>query len=341
MKKRRIIVNNDYYNIFQIQPPVQDQDILNAVDKIADSQVDSLFLMVPATLGAGKGEFISPDLVRLYDHPEVDPCINSLEKIVASGKDPFEMVLKRARRKNMEFFGSIRMNDTHYLDQIYNPWVPQFYYDNLGNRVGEPKVRLNTEFDYRKSVIRERMLAIVAETVGRYDVDGIEMDCTRNCKFFPAGDLMAGLAAECAPVMTDFVRQVREVLDKAGKKRKKKLLLAATIPYSLLGARREGLDLPAWARLGLIDIVCMSSPFLADFDRDIHDTRLKLPGVQVYGGCDRNFEWPGRVVPMEAYRGMAMNYLRQGADGIYIYNVMDWTMDMSRLTAAVLRDGCR
>ena len=339
MKKRRIIVNNDYYNIFQITPPVKDQDILDAVDKIADSQVDSLFLMVPAMLGAGKNEYINPELVRLYGHPETDPCINTMEEIRAAGKDPFEMILMRAHQKKMEFFASVRMNDTHYLDQIYNPWVYQFYYDNLDHRVGEPKGRLNTEFDYRKSVIRERMLAIFAEAVERYDVDGVELDCTRNCKFFPAGDATTGSAAECAPIMTDFVRQVREVLGKAGKKKKKKLLLAVTIPYSLLGARKEGLDLPVWARLGLVDIVCMSSPFLADFDRDIRDTKLKLPGAQVYAGCDRNFEWPGRVVPMEAYRAMAMNYLRQGADGTYLYNVMDWTMNMSRLTAAVLRDG--
>jgi hypothetical protein len=32
-KKRRIIVNNDYYNIFQVKPPGTDQDIYDAVDR--------------------------------------------------------------------------------------------------------------------------------------------------------------------------------------------------------------------------------------------------------------------------------------------------------------------
>jgi hypothetical protein len=134
---------------------------------------------------------------------------------------------------------------------------------------------------------------------------------------------------------------VRAILDAFGKKRGRKLLLCATIPYSLYGARREGVDIPVWAELGLIDLLCMSTPFSVDFDRDIHDTKLKVPGVQVYAGCDRNLPgWPiVRSVPKEAYRAMAMNYLRQGADGIYLYNVMAWTMNMVRACDAVKRDG--
>lgn len=335
MKKRRIILNNDFYNIFQVEPPVTDRDIHAAVDRVAGSQVDTLALMVPSTLGPGSDpkQLIHPDLVRLYSHPKTDPCINTLTEVYAAGRDPYRMVLDRARERGMEFFASFRMNDTHYLDQIYNPWVPFFYYDNLGNRIGAPNGRLNTEFDYRKSVIREHMLGIILEAAGRYEVDGVELDCTRNGRFFPAGDVGQGSAAECAPVMTDFIRQVREGLDAIGQKRGRRILISVVIPYSLYGARGEGLDLPAWARLGLIDIVCMSTPFLAELDRDIADTRLKLPGVQVYGGCDRNLDWPGRVVPMEAYRGMAAAYYRQGADGVYLYNVMDWTMDLSRLPA--------
>lgn len=340
MKKRRIIVNNDYYNIFQIEPPVTDTDICNAVDKIANSQVDTLFMLMPVNMQVGgKRENLDSDLVALYSHPETDPCVNTMNEIMSSGKDPIAMLLERARKKGMEFFGSIRMNDTHYLDQIFNPWVGYFYYDNLHNRVGKPVVRKNTEFDYRKTVIRERMLAIIKEVVDKYDVDGIEMDMTRNCKYFPEGDDTTGFASECAPVMTEFVRDVRNLLDSAEKKRGHKIYLCATIPCSLYEARLEGLDIPTWAKLGLIDMFCMSSQFTADFDRDVYDAKMKVPGVQVYAGCDRNFDWPGRVVPMETYRAMAMTYLRQGADGIYLYNVMDWTMDMDRLPAMLLRHG--
>jgi hypothetical protein len=338
MKKRRIIINNDYYNIFQLEPPVRDQDIHNAVDRVAGTQVDALFMMIPSTLGNLKAG-VSAEVARLYDHPEADTCLANLEAFLKKGKDPFQMLLQRARSKKMEFFASVRMNDTHYLDHLFHPWVPQFYYDHLHQRVGEGGSRGGAEFDYRFSSIREHMLGIIREAVDRYDVDGIELDCTRNCMFFPRGNAASGTTAECAPVFTEFVRQVREHLDKIGKKRKRRISLCVTIPCSLLKARQEGLDIPTWARMGLIDMLCLSSPFEADFDRDVHDIRLKVPGIQVYGGCDRNFQYPGRVVPMEAYRAMAMNYLRQGADGIYLYNVMAWTQDLDRLNLASRRDG--
>jgi len=336
VKKRRIIMNNDFYNIFQIEPPVTDQDIYDAVDKIAGTQVDTLALLVPFALGEDR--VIDPDLERIYQHPECDRCIENLLALGEAGKDPFEMVLKRARKKGIEFFASIRLNDTHYLDHPFHPFVTQFYYDNLHNRVGTPQGRANCEMDYRKSVIRKYYLGLIRDAAEKYDIDGFELDFTRNCKYFPEPQ-----ADECAPVLTQFVRDVRTMLDRIGKKRKKKILLSATVPYSLYRCRKEGLDVPVWARLGLIDILCLSSPFIAEFDHDVRDVRLNVPGVQVYAGCDRNvaygFDGVSRVVPMQTYRAMAMNYLRQGADGSYLYNVMSWTMNYAKADAAVKRDG--
>ncbi|MBI2194995.1 MAG: hypothetical protein HYU36_23690 [Planctomycetes bacterium] len=339
MKKRRILINNDFYNIFQVEPPVTDSDVLAAVDRLAGTQVDTLFLMTPTGLAGRKGDFISPELIRLYEHPETDPSIRNLMEFCAGGKDPFGMLVERAKQRGLEIFASFRMNDTHYLDQIFNPWIPLSYYDNLHHRVGPGGSRGGAELDYRKSAVRNQVLAQIRDAVIRYPVDGVEMDCTRNCMFFPRGSTESGFAAECAPVMTDFVRQVRGVLDEAGMRVGRRIHLCATIPGSLYHARSEGLDIPLWARLGYLDLLCLSSPFVADFDRDVQDTRLKTPGVQVYAGCDRNCQWPGRPVPRETYRAMTMNYLQQGADGIYLYNVMIWTLDPKRFPAMVLRHG--
>ncbi len=336
-RRRRIIVNNDFYNIFQIEPPVEDQDVLDAVDKLAGTQVDTL--TVDAPTGFGEGSMVEPALRALYSHPEGDTCLDNLETFRAAGKDPFQMLLDRARDKDLEFLASFRLNDTHYKDQIFNPFLEQFYYDNQHSLVGQTSGRENTEFDYRKSAVRDHYFGYIRQTLESYDVDGVELNFTRNCRFFPQP-----FAAECAPVMTQFVKEVRGLLEQYGRERGRKLCLAATVPYSLCRCRQEGLDLPAWARLGLIDLVNMSTPFLAEFNHDIHDTKMKLPGVQVYGGCDRNLSYSfgesgSRVVPMHTYRAMAMNYLNQGADGIYLYDVMAWTMNFNKASAAVKRHG--
>jgi hypothetical protein len=339
--KRRIIVNNDFYNIFQVAPPVTDADVHAAVDKLAGTQVDTLALMTDS-LGGGTGG-ISPELVDLYRHPEADPCVRNLADFYKAGKDPFGMVLTRARKQGLEFLASIRMNDTHYKDHLYHPWVDPFYYDHLHLRVGAGGSRGGAEFDYRMSAVRDRLLNQVRRTITTYDVDGVELDMTRNCLFFPRGTDAAGHTAECAPVMTDLIRQVRALLDERGKKRRRPLVLSVVVPYSLFRCRQEALDIPVWARLGYVDMLCLSTPFLADFDRDIRDTKLKVPGVPVYAGCDRNVAFGaggGRVVPMQTYRAMAANYLRQGADGTYLYNVMSWTMNQDRpMPEAIKRDG--
>jgi hypothetical protein len=301
---------------------------------VPGSQVDSLFLLVDE----GLKPLLAPEVTRLYEHPDADPCMDSLAELKAAGKDPWEMVLRRAKEKGLELFASVRMNDTHYKDHPFHYWMDQFYYDNLHNRVSLSQVmgqRHLSEFDYRKSTVRDYYLDIIRRTAEKYDIDGVEMDFTRNCVYFPDPN-----REECAPVMTEFVRQVRETLDAIGRKKGKRLLLAATTPYSLYRTRMEGVDIPAMARLGLLDILCLSTPWGVDFDRDIADTKLKAPGVQVYAGCDRNLpNWPARQVPMQTYRAMAMSYLRQGADGTYLYNVMHWTMRLDNPPEELKRFG--
>jgi len=85
MKRRRIIVNNDFYNIFQSAPPITDQDIYDAVDRMAGTQVDTLFLMVPDGL---EGGCLDDDLIRLYDHPDTDQSINVLRDFQRAAKTP-------------------------------------------------------------------------------------------------------------------------------------------------------------------------------------------------------------------------------------------------------------
>jgi len=333
----RLIINNDFFNIFQIEPPVRDQDILDAVDKLANTHVDTVTFDIPIDFGTGSA--IDRDIADRYAHPDGDTCMSNLFDLYDQGTDPYQMLVDRAREHGMTFLASIRLNDTHFKDQPFNPMVGQFYYDHLDDRVSaSPVGRQGIEYDYRKTAVREHYLGLIRDALDRYDVDGFELNFTRNCVYFPPEH-----AIECAPILTQFVRDVRKLLDAAGEARDRKLLLSAMVPYGIASCRHQGLDLPAWARLKLIDGVTFSSPFLATFDHDLIDARMKLPGVSIHAGCDRNLAFDlaggGRVVPAQTYRAMAANYLRQGADGIHLFNVMSWTMNHARATSAVKRHG--
>jgi len=134
----------------------------------------------------------------------------------------------------MEFFASIRMNDTHYKNQNFQPWMPQYYYDNLHNRVSNDLTAHQTgnEFDYRKSAVREHYLDQIAGAEVRRGRRRAGHDA--QLRLFPKA-----YAEECAPIMTQFLRQVRGVLDEAGKVHGRRLELAVAIPYSLYRASRK------------------------------------------------------------------------------------------------------
>jgi hypothetical protein len=333
----RLIVNNDFYNIFQVEPPVEPQDILDAVDKITGTQVDTLTLDYPC--GFGTDAVVDPDIQAAYAHPDGDTCVDNLRQLLADGCDPFAMVLGRAREQGLTFFASFRMNDTHFKDQAFNPLMDRFTYDNLHNRINPDAAdtRVDTELDYRRSAVRAHYLGRIQHVLDTYDVDGVELNFTRNCRFFPQPH-----ASECAPVLTQLLKDVRSLTGAAADRLGHPVAVAVIVPTDILGCRREGLDLPTWARFGLVDMVTLLTPFLAEFAHDIADARQKLPGVQIFAGCDRNVAYGpggGRVVPLETYRAMAMTYLAHGADGIYLFNVMSWTMNFAKATAAVRRDG--
>ena len=118
-------------------------------------------------------------------HPDQDPCLDNIRRFSETGKDPYRMLLERAHETGLEFFASVRMNDTHYKDQAFSPLVNRFYYDNLHNRVGRGGSRGGAEFDYRKTAVRDHYFGIITDAVDTYDVDGVELNFTRNCCLFP------------------------------------------------------------------------------------------------------------------------------------------------------------
>ena len=79
----------------------------------------------------------------------------------------------------------------------------------------QPDGRTNeTALDYSYPEVREHRLAIMREIVEEYEVDGLELNFVRWAKHFPRDR-----GREKAPIMTDYVGQIRNVLDVAVRKR--------------------------------------------------------------------------------------------------------------------------
>ena len=83
--------------------------------------------------------------------------------------DPFAVCVQRCRERGISPWLSIRMNDTHYLNDPTKT-------STLWQRRPELRRAANSGFDFAHEHVRAHYLALIAELMSRYDCDGIELD---------------------------------------------------------------------------------------------------------------------------------------------------------------------
>ena len=104
-------------------------------------------------------------------------------------------------------------------------------------------------------------MAFVRELVSRYDMDGLELDWMRLGQHFKPGS-----EAEGCEILTEFVTDVRRLLDERQRELGHPIRLGVRVPSRPDTARGLGMDAVTWARQGLIDVL-VPAPFLfIEFD---------------------------------------------------------------------------
>ena len=134
-----------------------------------------------------------------------------------------DLVVETCHANDMEVWGSLRMNDLHdsiRADTLENAAEPI--------KAAHPEYLLGTNEDrelpstfaehylwtalnFERPEVREYRLAYIRKNAARHDFDGYELDFTRFIWYFPLGK-----ERECAPLMTDLIRKVRQSLDAIG-----------------------------------------------------------------------------------------------------------------------------
>ena len=179
-------------------------------------------------------------------------------------------------------------------------------------------------FDYSHSEVRERVLGVVEEACRRYDLEGIELDWCRHPLIFKYGQ-----ERRHVPVMTDFIHQVRQVLDKRGKQRGRPVLLSMRVPDSPSLALSLGLDVEDWVAQGWVDFLIAgfgSLPYSFPVEKWI---RLGHEhGIPVYGGLS----WKHVFRHVEAIRGAAYRLWDEGVDGLHTFNFLNPTISFGALS---------
>ena len=260
--------------------------------------------------------------------------------------DALRIVCRHMRSHGKEVLAAIRMSDTHHRSLAAgDPLCPQFAIDHPQFVIKQPDGRTNeTALDYSHEQVRRHRLRIAGEIVNEYDVDGLELNFVRWAKHFPRDQ-----GRERAHVMTDFIGDVRKLMDAAAKRkgRPKRMTLGVRVPESIAACWLAGVDIESWLKRGWLDYVVVSTWNNTDPQLRVDDfARIAKPaGVDtivvmgnmigsIYSGPPTILDRPvamsakhksGSYLAMllteSEARGAAANYYAWGADSISFWNV--------------------
>ena len=242
--------------------------------------------------------------------------------------DPTPVVEAFCRRHGIEAFGSIRMNDCHDAFSMPSPQLlyplkiehPEFLLGDQSQQGGVEDglaAAMWSGLNYALPAVREDRLWWIEHTAKVYDLDGIDLNFFRMPWLFKPGE-----EADHIPLMTEFMRRARQLVDAAAAQRQRPLLLGVRVADTVETCRRSGLDVESWLQEDLVDRLLAGGGY-ASFCTPAAEMialghRYDVP-VYPCINCPGTFD-RGAGRGFEALRGAAANFWQAGADGIYLWN---------------------
>lgn len=322
-KPYRVIFNSDGHAVAKDAEGDVEQWIRNLFDPLEESHVDALFWCDGS--GGNTANYDSQVLERTG--VRAGKQRKDIDAWIAAGQDPPKVVVREAKRRGLDVFFSLRVNDIH--DSFIPEEMATFKVEHPEWMLGEVQYDRVTSFksalNFAIPEVRELKFRVIEEIFTKYDFDGLEMDFLRSAPYF-----LPGTEEKNAGLLTQLLRRVRAFLDEQGKKRDRRLSLAVRVDESLAACHRDAFEVETWIREGLVDIVTLGSGVmdmeLEEFKRLAADT-----GVHIYPCL---YGWPSKYSPItsELATGLALNYHAQGADGIYLFNWFPHTKNNSEST---------
>ncbi len=344
--KPRIVLNDDAQVLMEAPLEGTSEFVKAWLDRETQAVPFTTFVFLSATpdvctFDSKAGEVYGNRFVGEYQKGWA-PGIRGLH---AEKTDALRLVAEHMHTKGKEVLAAIRMNDTHHRSlSRSDPLCPMFAIEHPEYVIQQPDGRTNeTALDYSHPEVRAHRLAIMREIAEGYDVDGLELNFVRWAKHFSRDK-----GREKAAIMTDFVGQVRNVLDVAAESRgRKRLTLGVRVPESIHACWLAGVDIEAWVKRGWIDYVVISTwnntdPQLpvdqfARFTKPAGVDTIVVMGNMIgtiYNGPPKILDRPiamsakhtpnsylGMLITESEARGAAANYYTWGADSISFWNV--------------------
>ena len=299
-RKARMLYYDDarHAYLYTVEPPPNLLDVVHPVDVVSNSMVDTFVF----GLGIGPTMSFGTKVGEIWFEGNEDHVANwrareTVLSLLDQGMDPLTMLIDRAHHHGMDFYASLRLAANH---------LP-----------GEPE-----KLDFSAPKARQERFALIEEALVRYGADGFELDCS----YEPTSDpvFRPENVEEGFGIMSEFVRDVRKLVDEVARQRGRPIALGVRVLPTLAGTTQQGLDLPAWLEEDLIDFIVPIYYIDENMDQNLpfeelaslahaHDCCV-YPGVRPFyrKELDRQSASPAM------YRAAAVNFLHKGADALYM-----------------------
>ena len=212
------------------------------------------------------------------------------------------------------------MNDVHdsFMDAnaltVWKRTHPEYMVDTRGT-LREFELYMTAQ-DFSHRAVRGRKLEIIEEICERYDVDGFELDYIRHPVLFSRRMRGEPCTADESAIITTMMHQIRGLTDAAGERRGRPMLIAARVPDTFATCLDNGMDAVKWLAEDLVDILIIGggyAPWAVPAQAWVEVARPH--GVPVYPCVNQGKE------SLPVVRGLASNWYRAGADGLYFWNL--------------------
>ena len=322
--KPKLSYNHDsrHYLMYRFDPPMSLHQLRKPIDDLIGTPVDTV------VYGTGMGQTFLYDTKVGYKFGEKATkhtaglvwwrAEENLRQAIKSGYDPFKIVVDRAHEKGIKLVGSIRINDAGAPEEsTYS--IGRLKYENPEVMIGEEdpdRPYVSTCLDFAREAVRNERLSVIEEVCDRYNADGIEIDEYIRVFFKPSQ------VQKNIPILTQWIRDVRSLLDDIGKKRGQHLSLSVRVHPSERACLDAGMDLRSWISDGLLDwITPFGDVLLIDPKPNFEwiAEEAGKTGTNVYPPLGReSYDDRFHVVTPEMTRATATNFVAAGASGIYL-----------------------
>ena len=334
-RQRRVIFNNDGDEAWFTDAPATAEGFLSVrMDHIGHCGIDSVFFCNTHSFNLFTH---NSEITEVFTDQTGQFQNNRTAALIEQGTDTLKLAIEACRKRDIEIFWSLRMNDIHdsWTPQLVSKWKKDnpsmlmgLPYDAHLFPVSDPRSFWSfVDFSHKK--VRDQIVAIVKDVLARYDVDGIDLDFLRHTCYFKETRLHQPVTFEHRAMLTDMVKQIHREVVMARRRKGKSILLSARVLPSLSLNHRFGFEIEKWIDAGYLNLIVVGGgydPFTMPSKQIIelsHRSGIPVyPCLSASGMYQRGVEGTDlHPHNIQAWRGAAANAWHSGADGIVTFNL--------------------